>query len=188
MASEYRVIFFENLDLVAAAFDWKRTQGEPPPNGRATKLTIDRDTLSFKIEVKKKDGTSSELNIQDAQMTAALIMLCRKRKIPLPMTGTRTRALRAQVREGPRRGFVTAAGDFVTTAVERGATTGACDTGADAGAATNAGTAAGASASPTSRGESAWRVSISRRGWDGRRRGTGGKAGWRERPDASRAR
>ncbi len=85
MASEYRVIFFENLDLVAAAFDWKRTQGEPPPNGRATKLTIDRDTLSFKIEVKKKDGTSQELHIQDAQMTAALIMLCRKRKIPLPM-------------------------------------------------------------------------------------------------------
>ncbi len=85
MASEYRVIFFENIDLVAAAFDWKRTQGEPPPNGRATKLTIDRDTLSFKIEVKKKDGTSVEFAVQDAQMTAALIMLCRKRKIPLPM-------------------------------------------------------------------------------------------------------
>jgi len=85
VASEYRVIFFEIIDLVAAAFDWKRTQGEPPPNGRATKLTIDRDTLSFKIEVKKKDGTSVEFAIQDAQMTAALIMLCRKRKIPLPM-------------------------------------------------------------------------------------------------------
>ncbi|MBL8834137.1 MAG: hypothetical protein JNL71_17225 [Rhodospirillales bacterium] len=85
MASEYRVIFFENLDLVAAAFDWKRTQGEPPPNGRATKLTIDRDSLSFKIEVKKKDGASAEFIMQDAQMTAALIMLCRKRKIPLPM-------------------------------------------------------------------------------------------------------
>ena len=85
MASEYRVIFFEIIDLVAAAFDWKRTQGEPPPNGRATKLTIDRDTLSFKIEVKKKDGTSVEFAVQDAQMTAALIMLCRKRKIPLPM-------------------------------------------------------------------------------------------------------
>jgi len=85
VASEYRVIFFENIDLVAAAFDWKRTQGEPPPNGRATKLTIDRDTLSFKIEVKKKDGTSVEFAVQDAQMTAALIMLCRKRKIPLPM-------------------------------------------------------------------------------------------------------
>jgi hypothetical protein len=85
VASEYRVIFFENLDLVAAAFDWKRTQGEPPPNGRATKLKIDRDTLSFKIEVKKKDGTSVEFAVQDAQMTAALIMLCRKRKIPLPM-------------------------------------------------------------------------------------------------------
>jgi len=85
VASEYRVIFFEIIDLVAAAFDWKRTQGEPPPNGRATKLTIDRDTLSFKIEVKKKDGTSVEFAVQDAQMTAALIMLCRKRKIPLPM-------------------------------------------------------------------------------------------------------
>ncbi len=85
MASEYRVIFFENLDLVAAAFDWKRTQGEPPPSGRPTKLTIDRDSLSFKIEVKKKDGSSVDFAIQDAQMTAALIMLCRKRKIPLPM-------------------------------------------------------------------------------------------------------
>jgi len=85
VASEYRVIFFENIDLVAAAFDWKRTQGEPPPNGRATKLTIDRDTLSFKIEVKKKDGDSATFMMEDAQMTAALIMLCRKRKIPLPM-------------------------------------------------------------------------------------------------------
>ncbi|MBI1245477.1 MAG: hypothetical protein GC202_10765 [Alphaproteobacteria bacterium] len=85
MASEYRVIFFENIDLVAAAFDWKRTQGEPPPNGRATKLTIDRDRLSFKIEVKKKDGDSATFIMEDAQMTAALIMLCRKRKIPLPM-------------------------------------------------------------------------------------------------------
>ncbi len=85
MASEYRVIFFENIDLVAAAFDWKRTQGEPPPSGRPVKLKIDRDTLSFKIEIKKKDGTSAEFQVQDAQMTAALIMLCRKRKIPLPM-------------------------------------------------------------------------------------------------------
>ena len=85
MASEYRGIFFENIDLVAAAFDWKRTQGEPPPNGRATKLTIDRDKLSFKIEVKKKDGGGAEFVMEDTQMTAALIMLCRKRKIPLPM-------------------------------------------------------------------------------------------------------
>ena len=46
---------------------------------------VDRDKLSFKIEVKKKDGGGAEFVMEDTQMTAALIMLCRKRKIPLPM-------------------------------------------------------------------------------------------------------
>lgn len=101
MASEYRVIFFENNDLVAAALDWKRTQGEPPPAGRPAKLTIDRDTLSFTIDIAKKDGTVAAFKMEDAHMTAALIMLCRKRKIPLPMKSKKN-----LVRVGPQIAFM----------------------------------------------------------------------------------
>jgi hypothetical protein len=85
LASEYRVIFFDNIDLVAAALDWKRTQGEPPPAGRAIKLTINRETLGCTVTILKKDGAKIDVPFQDAHITAALIMLCRKRKIPLPM-------------------------------------------------------------------------------------------------------
>jgi len=86
MSSEYRVVFFDDREIVMALIDHARTQGTKLPTGTANKLQIDRANMSAKLTFAKR-GAASEppVEFHSAALAQALIRHCKKAGIPLPV-------------------------------------------------------------------------------------------------------
>ena len=86
MTSEYRVVFFDDREIVMALIEHARTQGTKLPAGKANKLEIDRATLTAKLGFARR-GSPNEAPIEfnSAALAQALIRYCKKSGIPLPV-------------------------------------------------------------------------------------------------------
>ena len=86
MTSEYRVVFFDDREIVMALIEHARTQGTKLPAGKANKLEIDRATLTAKLGFARR-GSPNEAPIEfnSAALAQALIRYCKKAGIPLPV-------------------------------------------------------------------------------------------------------
>jgi hypothetical protein len=84
MASEYRLIFFDQNELCRALIEYNRQRRTPFPPGNLRKVQIDRDRLSVTIQIDQDSGDVKSVTFDTASVAAALIVYCRDRKIPLP--------------------------------------------------------------------------------------------------------
>ncbi|MCA0451107.1 MAG: hypothetical protein LCH62_15290 [Proteobacteria bacterium] len=84
MASEYRLIFFDQNELCRALIEYNRQRRTPFPPGNLKKVVIDRHTLNVTIQIDKDAGQSATVAFDPSSVAAALIVYCRERKIPLP--------------------------------------------------------------------------------------------------------
>ena len=84
MASEYRLIFFDQNELCRALIEYNRQRHTPFPPGNLKKVVIDRDRLTVSILIDKDSGETDKVSFDAASVAAALIVYCRERKIPLP--------------------------------------------------------------------------------------------------------
>ncbi len=84
MASEYRLIFFDQNEMCRALIEYNRQRRTPFPPGNLKKVVIDRDRLNVTIQIDKDSGDMDKVTFDAASVAAALIVYCRERKIPLP--------------------------------------------------------------------------------------------------------
>ena len=84
MASEYRLIFFDQNELCRALIEYNRQRRTPFPPGNLKKVVIDRDSLHVTIQIDRDSGETASVSFDPSSIAAALIVYCRERKIPLP--------------------------------------------------------------------------------------------------------
>jgi len=84
MASEYRLIFFDQNELCRALIEYNRQRRTPFPPGNLKKVVIGRTDLSVTIHIDKDAGALETVTFDTATVAAALIVFCKDRKIPLP--------------------------------------------------------------------------------------------------------
>jgi hypothetical protein len=86
MTSEYRVVFFDDREIVMALIEHARSQGTKLPQGKASKLEIDRATLTAKLAFSRR-GADNEAPVEfnSAALAQAMIRYCKKAGIPLPV-------------------------------------------------------------------------------------------------------
>jgi hypothetical protein len=89
MTSEYRIVFFEDREIVTALIDHARTQGTKLPPGQASKLSIDRETFTVNLWFRKKGSEAVPVEFHSAALAQALIRHCKKTKIPLPVNANK---------------------------------------------------------------------------------------------------
>ena len=96
MSSEYRVVFFEDREIVMALIEHARTQGTKLPGGTAARLQIDRATMSAKLSFAKR-GAAPEppVEFHSAALAQAMIRYCKKVGIPLPVRANKELRVRA---------------------------------------------------------------------------------------------
>jgi hypothetical protein len=84
MASEYRLIFFDQNELCRALIEYNRLRKTPFPPGNLKKVVIARKNLSVTIQIDKDAGAQESVTFDTSSVAAALIVFCKDRKIPLP--------------------------------------------------------------------------------------------------------
>ena len=85
MASEYRMIFFDQNELCRALIEYNRQRRTPFPPGHLRKVVIGLSALTVTIQVDPDKGGETEMVTFDTpSIAAALIIFCKDRKIPLP--------------------------------------------------------------------------------------------------------
>jgi len=85
LTSEYRIVFFDDRELVVALIEHARTQGTKLPPGQANRLSIDRESFSVKLFFRKKGAEPVAVEFHSAALAQALIRHCKKAGIPLPV-------------------------------------------------------------------------------------------------------
>jgi hypothetical protein len=85
VSSEYRIVFFDDREIVLALIEHARTQGIKLPAGRAVKMAIDRGTFDLKLFYAKKGEPLRSVDFHSAALSQALIRHCKTTGIPLPM-------------------------------------------------------------------------------------------------------
>lgn len=85
MSSEYRIIFFDDREIVQALVEHARTQGTKLPPGRVVKMAVDRGTFDVKLFYAKKGEPLRPVEFNAAGLQQALIRHCKTTGIPLPM-------------------------------------------------------------------------------------------------------
>lgn len=85
MSSEYRIVFFDDREIVLALVEHARTQGMKLPPGRAVKMAIDRGTFDVKLFYAKKGEPLRPVEFHSAALSQAMIRHCKTTGIPLPM-------------------------------------------------------------------------------------------------------
>lgn len=101
MPSEYRMIFFDPIEIAKGAIEWKRSQGGKVPPRKIIRMEVDSETLSVKLHFAEGQDTQPPLELKPEEVTAALLTYCRKAKIPLPM-----RANKSLIRQGDQLAFL----------------------------------------------------------------------------------
>jgi hypothetical protein len=85
MASEYRLVFFDQNEMCRALIEYKRQRGTPFPPGNLRKVVIGRSALDVTIQVEPdRGGAIEQVTFDTTSIAAALIIFCKERKIPLP--------------------------------------------------------------------------------------------------------
>ncbi|MFM7347653.1 MAG: hypothetical protein ACKO1J_20060 [Tagaea sp.] len=84
MASEYRLIFFDQNEMCRALIEYNRQRRTPFPPGNLRKIVVDRDTLHVTIHIDTDAGLATAVAFDPTSVAAAMIVYCRERKIPLP--------------------------------------------------------------------------------------------------------
>jgi hypothetical protein len=85
VSSEYRIVFFEDREIVLALVEHARTQGMKLPPGRVVKMAIDRGNFGVKLIYAKKGEPPRNVEFESAALQQALIRHCKGTGIPLPM-------------------------------------------------------------------------------------------------------
>jgi hypothetical protein len=85
VSSEYRIVFFDDREIVLALIEHARTQGIKLPAGRAVKMAIDRGTFDVKLYYAKKGEPLKPVDFHSAALSQALIRHCKVTGVPLPM-------------------------------------------------------------------------------------------------------
>jgi len=90
VTNEYRVVFFDDREIVMALIEHARMQGTKLPAGKANKLEIDRATLTAKLAfVRRGSPSEAPLEFNSAALAQALIRHCKKVRIPLPVNANK---------------------------------------------------------------------------------------------------
>ncbi len=89
MASEYRLIFFDQNELCRALIEYNRQRRTPFPPGNLKKVVIDRDSMGVTIHIDMDSGKTTTVAFDPSSVAAAMIVYCRERKIPLPAKSTK---------------------------------------------------------------------------------------------------
>ena len=93
MPSETRFIFFETGELLRASLDRGVANGKKTGKGKAARLHIDLEAMAVTVhfDTKGADQTAvPPLELKSEHLQTALLTLCRKQKIPLPMKSAKT--------------------------------------------------------------------------------------------------
>ena len=92
MPSETRFIFFEPAELLRAGLDWALANGKKLGKAKATRLHVDLQALCVTIhfDVKGAEPAAPPIELKSEHLQTALLTLCRKQKIPLPMKSAKT--------------------------------------------------------------------------------------------------
>ncbi len=85
MSSEYRIVFFEDREIVLALIEHARTQGMKLPPGRVIKMAVDRETFAVKLVYAKKGEAPKHVEFDASALSQAMIRHCKGTGIPLPM-------------------------------------------------------------------------------------------------------
>lgn len=101
MPTEYRLIFFEPVEIAKGAIEWKRSQGGKVPARRVVRMEVEDETLNVKLHFAEGKDKALPLELRSEEVVAALLTYCRRAKIPLPM-----RANKTLVRQGDQLAFM----------------------------------------------------------------------------------
>ncbi|MBL8654096.1 MAG: hypothetical protein JNJ97_07835 [Alphaproteobacteria bacterium] len=85
MSSEYRIVFFEDREIVVALIEHARTQGMKLPPGRVIKMGVDRASFTVKLVYAKKGEPPKPVEFDASALSQAMIRHCKGTGIPLPM-------------------------------------------------------------------------------------------------------
>lgn len=85
MPSEYRLIFFDPGEIAKGAVEWKRAQGARVPDRKVVRMSIDRSNLGVTFHFAGGGDKAQPLVLKAEDVTAALLVYCRRTRIPLPM-------------------------------------------------------------------------------------------------------
>jgi hypothetical protein len=85
VSSEYRIVFFDDREIVLALIEHARTQGMKLPPGRAVKMSVDRGSFDVKLFYAKKGEALKPVEFHSAALSQAMIRHCKTTGIPLPM-------------------------------------------------------------------------------------------------------
>lgn len=85
MTSEYRIVFFDERELVGALIEHARTQGTRLPPGQAHRLSIDRESFGARLYFRRRGEEPTHIEFHSAALAQALIRHCKKKGIPLPV-------------------------------------------------------------------------------------------------------
>ena len=95
MPTEVRHIIFKPAEVVEAVLAHRRAQKQSTPSGQVGEFGIlERPagaSLAFGIQVLPDRGTAGAFSIvvEGVELVAVLLSVCRERKIPLPMRGSK---------------------------------------------------------------------------------------------------
>jgi len=92
MPSETRFIFFDTGELLRASLDWAIANGKKIGKAKATRMHVDLEALAVSVhfDVKGAEPAAPPLELKSEHLQTALLTLCRKQKIPLPMKAAKT--------------------------------------------------------------------------------------------------
>jgi len=93
MPSETRFIFFETSELLRASLDWVVANGKKLGKAKPSRLHVDLEALTVTVHFDVKGAeqpAAPPIELKSEHLQTALLTLCRKQKIPLPMKSAKT--------------------------------------------------------------------------------------------------
>ena len=82
---ELRCIVFSDAEVAAAVTDRRRRISEPFPAGSVGRVDyLVEDTVRTRLSILGEDGATTEIVLEEPEVTAALVSYCMNRKVPLP--------------------------------------------------------------------------------------------------------
>ncbi|MBI1245318.1 MAG: hypothetical protein GC202_09960 [Alphaproteobacteria bacterium] len=85
MTSEYRIVFFDDREIVSALIDHARTQGTRLPPGQVRRMSVARGSFDVRLFFQRRAEEETPLDFHSAALAQALIRHCKKKGIPLPV-------------------------------------------------------------------------------------------------------
>lgn len=91
---EYKVIVFDEPEIVSALSGIRRRQGRPLPPGNVAKIQLHGgEDVSVSLHIDLDRGGTEVETFQAAEIAAGFIALCIDRNVPLPAVAPKTATL-----------------------------------------------------------------------------------------------